>query len=52
MTKENITPDCIIVLTDGYVPNWGKDWNAPILWVIAGNLNAQATTGKTIHINS
>jgi predicted metal-dependent peptidase len=52
MTKENITPDCIIVLTDGYVPNWGKDWNAPILWVIAGNPNAQATTGKTIHINS
>jgi predicted metal-dependent peptidase len=51
MTKENITPDCIIVLTDGYVPNWGKDWNAPILWVIAGNPNAQATTGKTIHIN-
>ena len=51
MTKENITPDCIVVLTDGHVPNWGKDWNAPILWVIAGNPNAQATTGKTIHIN-
>ena len=51
MEKENIKPDCIINLTDGYVPNWGKNWNAPILWVIAGNPNAQATTGKTIHIN-
>ena len=51
MEKENIKPDCIINLTDGYVPNWGSNWNAPILWVIAGNPNAQATTGKTIHIN-
>lgn len=51
MEKEGIKPDCIINLTDGYVPNWGRNWNAPILWVIAGNPNAQATTGKTIHIN-
>jgi predicted metal-dependent peptidase len=53
MTKENITPDCIIMLTDGFIgSNWGKDWNAPILWVIAGNPNATAPVGKTIHINS
>jgi predicted metal-dependent peptidase len=52
LLKENIKPDCIINLTDGHVGgDWGKNWNAPILWVIAGNPNAQATTGKTIHIN-
>lgn len=51
LEKENIKPDCIVNLTDGYVPNWGANWNAPILWVVAGNPGASATTGKTIHIN-
>jgi predicted metal-dependent peptidase len=52
LKKENIKPDCIIMFTDGYVPNWGTDWNgAPILWVITGGLRATASTGKTIYIN-
>jgi predicted metal-dependent peptidase len=50
MEKENIEADCIIILTDGYLSNWGANWAAPILWVIAGNPGAQASTGKTIHI--
>jgi predicted metal-dependent peptidase len=54
LKKERIKPECIIMLTDGYVPNWGSDWEGvPILWVIAGHpdRNLLATTGKTIHIN-
>lgn len=52
LKKEDIKADCIIMFTDGYVPNWGTDWNgAPILWVITGGGRMTASTGKTIHIN-
>jgi len=53
LKDEKIKPECIIMLTDGHVPNWGKDWDGvPILWVIAGHHNKglRATTGITIHI--
>lgn len=49
--KDNkIEPECIIMLTDGYVPSWGDNWPAPILWVVLNNPNATATCGKTTHI--
>lgn len=52
LKEKDIKPDCIIMFTDGYVPNWGTDWNgAPILWVITGGGRMTAGTGKTIHIN-
>lgn len=51
LKDKKIVPDCIIMFSDGYVGNdWGSDWEAPILWVIAGNKEAQAAHGKTIHI--
>lgn len=51
--KDNqIKPDCIVMLTDGEVFNqWGSNWPAPILWVVAGNTKATSTTGKTVHID-
>ena len=52
LKEQDIKADCIIMFTDGYVPNWGTDWNgAPILWVITGGGRMTASTGKTIHIN-
>jgi predicted metal-dependent peptidase len=52
LKQERIKPECVIMLTDGFVPNWGGSWdNTPLLWVVAGNDSAQANTGKTIHIN-
>jgi predicted metal-dependent peptidase len=52
LKEQDIKADCIIMFTDGYVPNWGNDWNgAPILWVITGGGKMTASTGKTIHIN-
>lgn len=51
LRDENIKPECVIVLTDGYVPNWGSEWTAPTMWVITGgNTNAVSDTGRTIHI--
>lgn len=52
MNAENIKPDCVVVLTDGYVgDDWGGDWPCPVLWCVMGNEDAMASTGKTIHIN-
>ena len=52
LKEKDIKADCIIMFTDGYVPNWGTDWNgSPILWVITGGGTMTAGTGKTIHIN-
>lgn len=51
LKERKIKPDCIIMLTDGEVFNqWGKQWPAPILWVIL-DPKVFAGTGKTVHIN-
>ena len=51
LKDKGITPECIIMLTDGYVgTDWGNDWNAPVLWVLVGGNTAVAPNGKTIHI--
>ena len=51
LEEKKIVPECIIILTDGYVgDDWGKDWTAPILWAIVGGNDAVAPNGKTIHV--
>ena len=51
LKDENIKPECVIVLTDGYVPNWGYEWTAPTMWVISGgNTSAVSDNGKTIYL--
>jgi len=51
LKEKDIKPECIIVLTDGYVGgDWGNDWTAPILWAIVGGNDAVSPNGKTIHI--
>ena len=51
LRDENIKPECVIVLTDGYVPNWGSEWTAPTMWVISGgNTSAVSDNGKTIYL--
>ena len=51
LKEKSIKPDCIIVLTDGYVgSDWGTDWTAPILWTICGGNDVVSPNGKTIHI--
>ena len=50
INEKSIKPECIVMLTDGCVPNWGDGWSAPVLWVIAGGANVTADNGKTIVI--
>jgi len=51
LKEKNINPECVIVLTDGYVgDDWGKDWTAPLLWCIVGGNTDVAPNGKTVHI--
>ena len=47
--ENGIKPECIVMLTDGYLNNWGT-WDAPIMWVITNNESCQAPCGMTIHI--
>lgn len=52
LVEKKIEPQCIIVLTDGYVGNdWGNDWTAPVMWAIVGGYDVVAPNGKTIHVN-
>ena len=49
--EKMLQPECIIMLTDGYIGSWGTEWEAPVLWVIANNNNdITAPNGKTVHI--
>ena len=49
LDKHGIKPECVIMLTDGYVGRWG-DWDYPILWAITGGNKCVAPVGKTVHI--
>lgn len=49
LDKHGIKPECVIMLTDGYVGSWGQ-WDVPILWAICGSNKVVAPVGKTIHV--
>ena len=51
LNDNKIVPECVIMLTDGYVGNdWGSDWTAPTIWAITDCKDAVADNGKTIYI--
>jgi predicted metal-dependent peptidase len=53
LKKEKIEPECIIMLTDGEIYDWGSDWDAPIMWVVCNSYRGSTITapmGKTVHI--
>jgi predicted metal-dependent peptidase len=54
LKQQNIKPECIIQLTDGYISDWGDEWDAPIMWVISESRYTSgrivAPVGKTVHI--
>lgn len=50
LAKENIKPECVVMLTDGEIWNnaWGE-WDSPVLWVIT-NKSIVSPVGQTINI--
>jgi predicted metal-dependent peptidase len=53
LKRENIKPECIIMLTDGEIYDWGNEWDAPIMWAIHNQYRRDriyAPVGKTVHI--
>ena len=51
LNNNKIVPECIIILSDGYVGgDWGSEWTAPLLWCLVGGYDGDAEHGKTIHI--
>jgi len=49
--KENhIRPQCVIVITDGYVGDWGQWSDTPLLWCVVNNKSAVSTVGTTVHM--
>lgn len=49
LNEHGIKPECVVMLTDGYVGGWGQ-WSVPVLWCILNNKKATADVGKTVHI--
>lgn len=50
LQEKRITPDAVVVLTDGEVSGWGE-WSHPVLWAIYNPRNAIVSpVGKTINI--
>lgn len=50
LSKNNIKPDAVVMLTDGEICSWGN-WTTPVLWAITNEANITAPVGKTININ-
>lgn len=51
LAEKEIKPECVVVLTDGYLGgSWGK-WTVPVLWCIQNNKRTTAPMGVTVHIN-
>jgi predicted metal-dependent peptidase len=53
LKDKNIVPECVIVLTDGYVGgDWGGHWTSPVLWCIVGNCKDVPSVGSAIHVEN
>jgi hypothetical protein len=50
LREKAITPQGVIIITDGYLGgDWGE-WSVPTLWVIVGNSSTTAPFGHTVHV--
>jgi len=45
-----LDPECVIMLTDGYVSTWGT-WKHPLVWCIVGGNKATPTVGASIYVD-
>lgn len=55
MRQEQIAPQCVIMLTDGYFYDGCGDWSgvtAPVLWCVKGNRDFVPTVGQTVYVEA
>ena len=45
-----LNPECVIMLTDGYVGTWGT-WKHPLVWCIVGGNKATPSVGASIYVD-
>ena len=51
LKDKNIVPECVIVLTVGYVGgDWGGHWTSPVLWAIVGRCKDVPSVGSAIYV--
>ena len=50
LKDRGLRPECVVMLTDGYVGDWGQ-WEQPVLWCIVDGNRRPAPVGQTIHVN-
>ena len=55
MKKETLEPECVIMLTDGYICSDISEWgviNSPVMWCIKGNsrFDSNSVVGKVVHV--
>ena len=46
----NLNPECVVVLTDGYVGAWGT-WKHPLLWCVVGGYKPTPSVGAVVYVN-
>ena len=51
VNNRNMQPECIVMLTDGAISDWGTEWTAPVLWAITGR-GITAPNGKSIQVEN
>jgi len=52
MQAESITPQAVVVFTDGYLGgDWGT-WSCPVLWCLLNNKRSVPDNGKLLRINN
>jgi len=49
MRAKKMKPECVVVLTDGYVGSWGEPWPCPVLWGITTD-GITSPVGKSVTI--
>ena len=49
VNNRNMQPECVVMLTDGAINDWGNEWSAPVLWAITGR-GITAPNGKSIQV--
>jgi predicted metal-dependent peptidase len=50
--KDNqIKPECVVIMTDGYLGGYWGTWSAPVLWVIVGGNKVVPPVGSAIYLD-